>query len=172
MGHGQIPMKTGHRDTEAQRGKWNAFHSSLCLCVSVAILLCSFALKTEAADLRVYETKYYSIHTDLSEDDARECAIRMTKMAEEYHDRTRDFAGAIRSRLPFYLYRNQVDYLIAGGIDGSAGYFSESKNMLVALAGEQIGPRTWHIVQHEGFHQFAAAVMGGSRPPWVNEGIA
>src|SRR5436190_20491182 len=106
---------TGHRDTEAQGKEADALFSSLCLRVSVAILLFGFAQHTAAADLRVYETKYYTIHTDLSEDDARECAIRMTKMAEEYRDRTRDFAGAVRSRLPFYLYRNQIDYLAAGG---------------------------------------------------------
>jgi len=27
-------------------------------------------------------------------------------------------------------------------------------------------------VQHEGFHQFAHAVIRGELPPWVNEGIA
>ena len=34
------------------------------------------------------------------------------------------------------------------------------------------GAQTWHIVQHEGFHQFAHAVIGGELPVWVNEGLA
>jgi hypothetical protein len=37
---------------------------------------------------------------------------------------------------------------------------------------EDFGPKTWHLVQHEGFHQFADAVINANLPPWVNEGLA
>jgi hypothetical protein len=30
----------------------------------------------------------------------------------------------------------------------------------------------WHVVQHEGFHQFVHMVIGGRIPIWVNEGLA
>ena len=53
------------------------------------------------AGLKQYQSPYYVIHTDLPDDEAKEAVIRMTKMAEEYRDRTRDFSGVIRSRLPF-----------------------------------------------------------------------
>jgi hypothetical protein len=43
---------------------------------------------------------------------------------------------------------------------------------LMAIAGEQVGAGTWHIIQHEGFHQFAAYVIRGNLPVWVNEGLA
>jgi hypothetical protein len=120
--------------------------------------------------METFETKYYVIHTDIDLDDAREAAIRMTKMAEEYHERTRDFSGTIRSKLPFYLYRTEQEYLDGGGAEGSAGLFTGDK--LMAIAGDKAGGGTWHVVQHEGFHQFALATMGWNLPIWVNEGLA
>ena len=42
----------------------------------------------------------------------------------------------------------------------------------MAVAGEKLTSKTWHVVQHEGFHQFAHAVIGGDIPVWVNEGLA
>lgn len=117
-----------------------------------------------------YETAYYVMHTDLDPDGAREAAIRMTKMAEEYYERTKEFSGQINRKFPFYLYRSPRDYLRAGGIPGSSGFFDG--NRLVAIASDRAGRGTWHVVQHEGFHQFARAVIGGQIPVWVNEGLA
>jgi hypothetical protein len=123
------------------------------------------------ADMKRYETKYYVMFTDITEDEAREAAIRMTKMAEEYHARTQDFSGAIRQKFPFYLFREASDYYASGAMKGSAGVFDGST--LRAIAGEKVGGRTWHVVQHEGFHQFAHAVIGtGTMPMWANEGLA
>jgi hypothetical protein len=122
--------------------------------------------------MRAIETRYYIIHTDLNDHQAREAVVRMTRMAEEYADRMRDFGrggGGIRKRLPFYLYSDPEDYYATGAPRGSAGRFNG--NALLAVA-EDFGPKTWHIVQHEGFHQFAAAVIDANLPPWVNEGLA
>ncbi len=120
--------------------------------------------------MRTYSSRYYIIHTDLTPDDVKEAIIRMNKMAEEYHERTRGFSGEIRERLPFYLFRNPDEYYAAGGIPGSAGVFRGGD--LLAMMGDKPGPGAWHVVQHEGFHQFAAAVIRGQMPPWLNEGIA
>jgi hypothetical protein len=127
-----------------------------------------------AVQLKEYDTPYYIIYTDLDEDSEKEAAIRMTKMAEEYHDRTKDFAGVIREKLPFYLYRSPQDYYDAGGLPGSAGVFviDQDHGKLMAIAGQKATLNTWHTVQHEGFHQFAHAVIGGNLPPWLNEGLA
>jgi hypothetical protein len=46
------------------------------------------------------------------------------------------------------------------------------EDKLMAIAVDNEGGGTWHVVQHEGFHQFAHAVIGGERPTWVNEGLA
>ncbi len=118
-----------------------------------------------------YETRYYTIYTDLPPQRVREAELRMNKMVEVYQKRTRDFSGAVRQRLPFYLFSKEQDYLDAGGIEGSSGVFDISSQVLMAVAVEK-SSETWYTVQHEGFHQFAHAVIGGQLPVWVNEGLA
>jgi hypothetical protein len=123
--------------------------------------------------LKAYPSRYYVIYTDLGDDVVAEASARMTAMAEEYYNRTKDFGGVIRSRLPFYLYSRAEDYLAAGGLPGSAGQFSGGRQgMLMALAGSQPSLSLWHTVQHEGFHQFVHMVIGGQIPVWIDEGLA
>ena len=124
------------------------------------------------AELKRYEGRYYVLHTDLDPDSAREADIRMTRMAEEYHARTKDFARDITAKFPFYLFKYERDYHRAGGLVGSAGGFNPNTGTLMAVSGEQLTLQTWHTVQHEGFHQFAIAVIGGDLPIWANEGLA
>ena len=143
----------------------------------LAIFICLTALSFAApvrADLTLYQTRYYDIYTDIDPAEEKEAAIRMTRMAEEYHNRTRDFSGQIRERLPFYLYRSSADYYAAGGMKGSAGVFisNGSGGKLMAIAGQKSSLQTWHVVQHEGFHQFVHMAIGGSMPTWLNEGLA
>ncbi len=124
--------------------------------------------------MKEYDTRYYTIYTDIDPDQEKEAAIRMTKMAEEYHQRTKDFAGVITAKFPFYLFKSPADYYAAGGLPGSAGMFMSvgSDGKLMAIAGRNNSQQTWHTVQHEGFHQFAHAVIGGEMPIWLNEGLA
>jgi hypothetical protein len=124
--------------------------------------------------MQTYPTRYYIIHTDLGTEDVKEAIIRMNRMAEEYHARTQGFSGELRERQPFYLFRTKEEYYEAGGLPGSAGVFISQgeSGRLMAIAGDQTNGTTWHVVQHEGFHQFAHAVIRGELPPWVNEGIA
>ena len=124
------------------------------------------------AKLQKYEGRYYIIHTDLAGDELREAELRMAKMAVEYHERTREFSGSVTRKFPFFMYRNAEDYYRAGGKEGSAGFFDRNTNTLVAIAGKKLTDYTWSVVQHEGFHQFAANVIGGELPIWVNEGLA
>lgn len=151
----------------------------LVLLVSGALVSAAPAMKpSESGDspgtMQIYQTKYYVIHSDLGIDDVKEAVIRMTRMAEEYHRRTQGFSGEIRDRLPFYLFRTPEEYYNSGGLPGSGGVFIVDRNgaRLMAIAGNETKGSTWHTVQHEGFHQFAHAVIRGELPPWVNEGIA
>ncbi|MHC4917860.1 MAG: DUF1570 domain-containing protein, partial [Planctomycetota bacterium] len=127
-----------------------------------------------APRMKTYESRYYIIHTDLDVDAAREAYVRMDAMAEEYHRRTRGFGGTVRRKLPFYLFRTREDYYKAGGTVGSAGVFMlrHRGSRLMAFAGKKPSRRTWHVIQHEGFHQFAHAAIRGRFPAWVNEGLA
>ena len=122
--------------------------------------------------LKPYPTKYYIIYTDLDANAVREASARMSAMAEEYHRRTRDFAGVIRSRLPFYLFSKSQDYFDAGATKGSAGVYHPGRRVLMALAEHGTTDQLWHVVQHEGFHQFVHMVIRGQIPVWINEGMA
>ncbi len=137
------------------------------------------ASRTLAAEpaLKTYDSTYYTIHTDLPEIEAREAQVRMTRMVEEYRTRTEGFAGSIKGKLPFYLYANADDYSAAGGLKNSAGRYDGEKLMALTLRREDglISLATWHVVQHEAFHQFADAAIeakGGELPMWANEGLA
>jgi hypothetical protein len=124
--------------------------------------------------LQEYQSPYYDVYSDLEPERVQEAILRMTRMAEEYHERTKEFSGVIRQKFPFYLFRSPADYYAAGGMAGSAGVFmvSGGEAKLMAIAGEKNTGFTWHVVQHEGFHQFAHAVIGGQLPVWLNEGLA
>lgn len=121
-------------------------------------------------DLPSYDTRYYVIHTDLTGDALREVELRMTRMAEEYRARTRGFFGSADRKLPFYLFRRARDYYATGAPEESAGVFTGTA--LLAVAEEKTDLRTWHTIQHEGFHQYADAVIGSKLPTWANEGLA
>lgn len=123
-----------------------------------------------APQLRKVETRNYTIYTDMSDLDTREASLRLTRMFDDYTARTSGFAGKVGGRLPVYLFRNAGDYYTAGGVQDTAGMFDGQRLMVVA--GEEVGPTTWHTLQHEGFHQFAGAVIGGELPTWADEGLA
>src|SRR5688500_6803276 len=121
-----------------------------------------------------YDTRYYVVYSDLDPEQVKDVAIRMTKMAEEYYERTKTFSGAIRQKFPFYLFKEAEDYYAAGAPPGSAGVFMVSGHdvLLVSIAGERGGGSSAHVVPHAGFPQFAHAVIGGDFPTWVDEGLA
>lgn len=128
------------------------------------------AASAQNATLRRHATEHYTLFTDLSPESLPEIELRITAMAEMYADRTRGFAGRITHKFPFYLFRDARDYHAAGGPPLSAGLFDGEK--LMAVAGAELTSETWRLIQHEGFHQFVHAVIQGSFPIWVNEGMA
>ncbi len=128
------------------------------------------SLAASADNLRSYDTRYYTLHTDLDQDAVREASLRIDAMAQAYLDRTKSFGGRISQRMPFYLFSSPRDYYAAGGMEGTAGVFDGRK--LMAIAGKKTGGETWRVVQHEGFHQFAAGCLGRDLPTWANEGLA
>jgi len=140
----------------------------------LALTLLSLSGSTAAAgELKVVQTPYYVMHTDLPPEAVREASLRMSRMAEEYYERTKEFSGRVSQRLPFYLFAEAEDYYRAGGAPGSAGVYMRRGNdkKLMAIAGREVSATTWHVIQHEGFHQFADATIG-ELPAWVNEGLA
>src|SRR5947208_2424473 len=97
--------------------------------ITVAIAASSAPLTAPEPTLRLPKsirslpTPYYSLYTDLPPEAAQEAGLRMTRMAEEYHERTRGFSGSVTQRLPFYLFTDNQDYVASGGPRGSAGVY-------------------------------------------------
>jgi hypothetical protein len=123
------------------------------------------------AKLQKYESDYYTIFTDLDIEVVREAAARLRAMAEEYNRRTKGFAGTMTKKFPFYLFSNSPDYYAAGGPKDSSGVYTGGSLMAAAPKGSP-NDRVWHVVQHEGFHQFAHVVISSRLPVWVSEGLA
>ena len=142
----------------------------------ILIALCAFVVPAAAQQRQQvqYPTPYYIISTDADMDVVRELAVRVTAVAEVYYERTKSFAGVIRTRFPLYVYTNAADYHEAGGPEGSAGCYSHRgrSGRLMAIAQPGREKFLWHVLQHEGFHQFAHMVITEHLPIWVNEGMA
>jgi hypothetical protein len=138
--------------------------------ICLSLTACSLIPPAASGQGNTYQTQYYVVHSDLAGPVVREAALRMTLMVDEYQARTKGAAGALTERLPFYLFNKPEDYYRNGGMPGSVGVFTGDR--LMAIAGEAVGDLTWHIVQHEGFHQFVRAVIRGDVPIWINEGLA
>jgi hypothetical protein len=136
----------------------------------VAILPVITASTRAGGELQQYDSRYYTLHTDLPAERVAEVRLRIERMAESYYERTKAFGGRISKRLPFYMFSDQQGYLAAGGVPGSGGLFDGSRLMM--MAGPEGHPGTWRLMQHEGFHQFVHGMIGGNFPAWVNEGMA
>ncbi|HTV49110.1 MAG TPA: DUF1570 domain-containing protein [Phycisphaerae bacterium] len=153
-------------------------HPAVVLSLIVALLGYSSIRADTPVLLTTYNPPgYYTIHTDENLDITREIWLHMNFVAQSYEERLHDiFGGSVTQKLPFYIFTNPADYYAAGAPAGSAGVFMINyvygDQRLMAIGGDQITHEMWHILQHEGFHQFTYAMIGGYLPPWANEGLA
>jgi hypothetical protein len=129
--------------------------------------------KQAASNLTQYSVDpYYTMFTDVEMAQVKEAAARMAAMGMIYTQQCEPFSARPGSyRWPFYLYAKHEEYTGAPGVPGgSAGVFMPSAGKLMADA--SYGDEVWHIVQHEGFHQFAFSMIARNLPVWLNEGLA
>ena len=158
-------------DIRERRGVRFGFAAAIVLAAALGALAAG-PDKTDKPDppakMVTIQTPYYTLYTDVNIDLVRETYVRLTAMAEEYNQRTKGFARPIKNRLPVYIFSNDDDYSKAGGMAGSAGVFMGDKLMMRATTGTGL----WHVLQHEGFHQFAYSVISPNLPVWLNEGLA
>ncbi len=122
-----------------------------------------------------FDSASYTLYTDAPSDEAAEAILRMDKIADEYRTRLGGlFEVNIRQRMPLVLFSRTEDYRRFGFDPDSAGVFTGDA-LFVSIKRDGAGgisERTWRVMQHEGFHQFASAVIRRSLPPWLNEGLA
>lgn len=158
------------------------------------LLLLALVLAAPASALRGQETprrswwqevperssRYYRIRTDLPDDLARAYARHLDRMYEEYAQRLASLPPRIPERLNIYLFARQVDYLYTlrarFGIDGTGTggmfFFNERGSGMAIWVEGLPDRRVHHVMQHEGFHQFAFSRFGTDLPMWANEGMA
>ncbi len=122
----------------------------------------------------------YWIRTDLAAQRADELAAHLNIMYEEFSRRLVALPARAPARMNVLLFADAVDYLetlqFKYGIDatGTGGMFfvNASGSALAVWVGDLPRRRIEHVLQHEGFHQFAWSRFGTDLPLWVNEGLA
>ena len=132
---------------------------------------------SRTAEVRV---GHYWIRTDLPADGANELARHLNTMYDEFSRRLASLPARAPAPMTVLLFENSIDYLetlqFKYGIDatGTGGMFfvKPSGTALALWVGELPTRRIEHVIQHEGFHQFAWSRFGGDLPLWVNEGLA
>jgi hypothetical protein len=125
-------------------------------------------------------SEHYWIKTDLPRDEARTIARHLDRMYEEFSRRLASLPARAPVGLNVYVFSNQRDYELTlrarFGVNaaGSGGmFFVTGPHHGLALWTEGLSDgRLRHVLQHEGFHQFAWSRFGGDLPNWVNEGLA
>jgi hypothetical protein len=129
---------------------------------------------------REQRSRHYRILSDLPKDETETYAKHLDLFYQEYAKR---FAHLPQQapEVPFVLmFSRERDYLDVlrntYGINatGSGGmFFMSPRGAALAFFVESL-PRTrvFHVIQHEGFHQYAFSRFTNTLPMWVNEGLA
>ncbi len=146
------------------------------LCVCMIALICTHRRSVSAGTLKTYDPPgFYVFHTDESRSILQQIWLRMNFVAAAYQRKLHAiFGGDVTQKLPFFIYRREGEYYRGGCMPGSAGVFlvDGRGQRLMAIGGTHIDHQMWHIIQHEGFHQFTFAFLHRFLPPWANEGLA
>ena len=139
--------------------------------------------RTAPAGGRLPTSRHYAIRSDLPPEQTKAYADHLDVMYDEFVRRLVDRTG-LRRQSPEHptvlMFRSQQDYLdtlrTQFGVNGtgSAGmFFVTARGAGLAFWTDGVPrQRVLHVVQHEGFHQFAYAFFGNELPPWLNEGLA
>lgn len=129
--------------------------------------------------LAKYTTHHYTLYTNLARVEAALFGRHMDIVFDQYAKRFRYFRSRSNETMSFYLFRTQQDYLSfldRHGINGSntGGIFFVQPNIRGLATWTKNKPRskTFSVLQHEGFHQFAYDRLGPDLPIWANEGLA
>lgn len=144
--------------------------------LAVALCLPGLAASTggpKPGVMKVVQTKYYTINSDMDDDFLAETWVRLDRMFEDYSLRTAALGRDYKDRLPVYIYSQHEDYLAAGGLPKSSGVFRHGGGGARLMADVQDDPAgAMQTLQHEEFHQFVWARLGTNIPVWANEGLA
>ncbi len=128
-----------------------------------------------ATEMRVFQSRFYHVNTDMEPGLAQDLARRLDVMHEEYARRLMQFEPAAdQVMVDAYLFEKQDDYLRFAGnsMRSTGGVYIPSRNALAAFNVGQGRDSLRRTLQHEAFHQFAANAFKTPLPMWLNEGMA
>ena len=128
----------------------------------------------------VEKVGHYWIKTDLPGRKARPLAKHLNIMYQHYARRLAGLPLRADEKLNVLIFKSREEYLrtmrTRFGIElaGSGGAFFRHPQLsgLAFYTEDLPRRRIEHVIQHEGFHQFAYSRFGGDLPIWVNEGLA
>lgn len=153
----------------------------LCLIVPVSTpARADDALRFEPTPtLTIYRSKHYRIFTNLSQRETVPFGRHMDALFDQYDKRFRGLGEKSIERMPLYLFKSEQQYdrfLQEHDIDAthSGGMFFVTHKLqgLATWVDARSRRKTFEVLQHEGFHQFAWHAIGPSLPVWLNEGLA
>jgi len=127
------------------------------------------------AEPATYESRHYTIISDLDRGMTLDIGRRADAMYEEYSRRLSDFAPpADAPRFEIRLFDRKREYLKLTGdrFTNTGGIFMSGRNILAAYIEEQGAENLRRTLQHEAFHQFAFTNISPNIPVWLNEGLA
>ncbi len=130
-------------------------------------------------ELTVYRSRHYRIHTNLTREETVPYGRHLDAMFDQYDKRFRSLGNVPIDPMSVYLFRSEQQYdrfLAEHNIDAthSGGMFFVTHKLQGLATWVEGGSRrrTYEVLQHEGFHQFAWHAIGPKLPVWLNEGLA
>jgi hypothetical protein len=126
------------------------------------------------------KSRHYRILSDLSPEESRVYVQHLDLIFDEYAKRL----SSLEQRAPeipyVMMFAKEQDYLDVlrnrYGVNGTGSggmFFITPAGAALAFFTESLPrSRVFHVIQHEGFHQYAHSKFVGQLPPWLNEGLA
>jgi len=150
----------------------NSSHHLLALLALILVALCHHEAR---AQLKTYESKYYTAESDLDPQDVRDLLLRADMMAVQYNEHFPALRGALTHKFKLGLYKDMDGFHAAGAPQGdfSAGYNAPEHKVIVANR-YGVDRMQWGIQSH-GFQQFCLESLTNDRqtlPQWLEAGLS
>jgi hypothetical protein len=130
-------------------------------------------------NLTRFNSRSYEVFTDMPVADVKPIAAHMDAVFAEYVKRFKDFPQKVGMPVRLYVFGTEAAYLrtLKGkgfSADNTSGvfFFNGDEGGLATFVEGQSSLEMYHVLQHEGFHQFAFLRIGDKLPQWANEGLA
>ncbi len=147
-------------------------------CIALALVAIAAPLASAQQTWQL-NSRCYQITTDLPRGEIEVVADHMDAVFGAYTDMFSSFH--VRNAQPVKLHilttrDAYIEHMASKGVNaqntGGVFFYSQNEAGLATWAYDREPARMWHVLQHEGFHQFAHLRIGGNFPIWANEGLA